>query len=910
MPNTDFSDVFDVFISYRRVNVEFAKRLHQALTENGKEVWIDWEDIPPGSASFDEDIKHGLEGSTVFLCVLTPAYLQSSYCIELELNYALSLNKKIIPIVLEEFDANQAPSAVGHINWIYFIPHTGQENTFEQSIAKVIQALETDQDHLRAHRRFLMRALEWDNQTRKDSYLLNGEEIDLAEQWLIQSMGKNPPSTELHRQYIRRSRQMEDRRRRQVLTGVIFALVVSLILAILSAVGFSTARVAEAEAIAQAQRAEDNASTADAAQAEAWIQANNAATQAQVAGENAATATVAQGEAIIQADNAATQAQVARNNAATATVAQGEAIIQADNAATQAQVARNNAATATIAQGEAVIQADNAQRNAATAQAAQATSEFNADLANTNATAVAIQRNEAQSIALSAYSELQSERDPVKAAWLALIAIEDYAPTWEAERTLAEVIEPYLIVAELKGHSLSTPRVAWQPNSNEVLLSASWDATAQLWNTNIAGRSQRYTGMANQLPQASWEPNQTRFFVSSEQGGLSVYDATNPMRPLFTWSGGRVVSAVWHPMGGQVALVDQRGRVGSWQLADETTQWVGEMDSETAFPVLKWSTDGQDLIHSVDDSTLALVSMSNPTAPRTFTASALLTDALMVNAQQLIASGSNGFLYSWDVPSGDMLYQVKHHIQAVNGIRLATDGQRLASFSADHSIRIWEVSTGEELRVLLGHTNDVTDVAWSPNGNYLASVGADRTLQIWNVQMNSLPIIFNPHRNTIYDVEWSSDGSRLATASRDATVNVFSFWGSADELVDIARGCCLTRELTTEERLRYDLPIPTTAPPPSDIESCPTAQLPSRLYPRAFGTVTTDENLDPLNIRQDPSVLSAIMNTIVPSQEFYVLAGPTCNEGIAWFKIAYGFDSQVGWIAEGTSYYFVEPIVR
>ena len=879
MPNTDFSDVF---ISYRRVNVEFAKRLYQALTDNGKDVWIDWEDIPPGSASFDEDIKRGLEGSTAFLCVLTPAYLQSTYCIELELNYALSLNKKIIPVVLEEFDANQAPPAVGHINWIYFIPHAGQENTFEQSVAKVIQALETDQDHLRDHRRFLMRALEWDKQTRNNSYLLNGDEIDLAEQWFMQSMGKNPPSTDLHRQYIHRSRQMADYRRRQVLTGVIFAMVVSLILAILSAIGFSTARLTEAEAVAQAQRAEDNATTADAAQAEAWIQANNAATQA----------------------------QVARENAATATVAQGEAVIQADNAATQAQVARENAATATVAQGEAVIQADIAERNASTAQAAQATSEFNADLANTNATAVANQRNEAQSIALSAYSELQAERDPVKAAWLALIALENYAPTWEAERTLAEVIEPYLIVAELQGHSLSTPRVAWQANSNEVLLSASWDATAQLWNTNTAARSQIYRGVANQLPQASWEPNQTRFFVSDEQGNLVVYDHATPTRPLYTWSESRVAWAVWHPLGGQIALVDTRGRVGVWQPADQTPQWLGEMDTETAFPILKWSTDGQALLHSLNDSTLAFLSITNPTDPLTFTVPTFITDALMPNDEQIIASTDNGFLYSWDATTGEMQYQMKHHIQTVNGLRLTTDGQRLASFSADHSIRIWDVGTGEELRVLLGHTNDVTDVAWSPDGDHLASVGADRTLQIWNVQVNSLPIIFNPHRNTIYDVEWSSDGSHLATASRDSTVNVIRFWTTPDALAEIARGCCLTRELTTEERLRYDLPIPTTAPPPTEIESCPTSQLPSRLYPRAFGTVTTDENLDPLNVRQEPSVQSAIMNTIVPSQEFYVLEGPTCNEGISWFKIAYGFDSQVGWVAEGTTYYFVQPIVR
>ena len=96
MPQSDFSDVF---VSYRRKDVEFTKQLVTALQDTGKEVWVDWEDIPPGSEGFTDDIRRGLEGADAFICVLTPDYLDSTYCVDLELGTAVALNKKIIPIV-------------------------------------------------------------------------------------------------------------------------------------------------------------------------------------------------------------------------------------------------------------------------------------------------------------------------------------------------------------------------------------------------------------------------------------------------------------------------------------------------------------------------------------------------------------------------------------------------------------------------------------------------------------------------------------------------------------------------------------------------------------------------------------------------------------------------------------------
>jgi LuxR family maltose regulon positive regulatory protein len=208
------SDFSDVFISYRRKDVEFVKELVAGIQATGKEVWVDWEDIPPGSVGFTDDIQRGLEGSDAFIAVLSPDYLESEYCVELELQTAINLNKRIIPVVYRKFDGYDIPLGIGHINWIYFTPHAGQENTYEESLPKVLHALEADFEHMRAHKRFLLRAIEWDKNERRNSFLLTGDEINEAEEWLSDASGKDPVPNELHGDYIIASRQLATKRQR------------------------------------------------------------------------------------------------------------------------------------------------------------------------------------------------------------------------------------------------------------------------------------------------------------------------------------------------------------------------------------------------------------------------------------------------------------------------------------------------------------------------------------------------------------------------------------------------------------------------------------------------------------------------------------------------------------------------
>ncbi len=224
----------DIFVSYRRKNVDFVKQLVSALEAQGKSLWVDWDDIPPGVASFTNEIERGIDSAHIFLAVLSPDYLQSEHCLS-ELQHASKLNKRIIPIVHEKIDGNPIPKAVQLINWIYFIPHAGQSNDFYTAVDNLIHAIETDYDHAQAHTRHLQRAIEWSHANKNNGFLLRGEALKEAETWLSQASGKDPEPAPLHTEFILASRRGEAQRQRRLLvgTGILLAFaVIALIIAV------------------------------------------------------------------------------------------------------------------------------------------------------------------------------------------------------------------------------------------------------------------------------------------------------------------------------------------------------------------------------------------------------------------------------------------------------------------------------------------------------------------------------------------------------------------------------------------------------------------------------------------------------------------------------------------------------
>ncbi|WP_159789666.1 toll/interleukin-1 receptor domain-containing protein [Sodalinema gerasimenkoae] len=216
----------DAFISYCRRDKEFVKQLYEAFCDAKREVWVDWENIPLNSDWRDE-IYRGIEAADNFVFVLSPDSVASQVCRE-EIDHAVANNKRLVPLVYKEVAYDEVHPELAKLNWIFF--HDSSE-TFEAAFPKLLSTLDTDLDHVKAHTRLQKRALEWDSKKRNSSYVLRGDDLKQAEQWLGIAEGKDPKPTPVQTQYVLASGQEKSRRQKVAMTGVVTGLVVTLVLA-------------------------------------------------------------------------------------------------------------------------------------------------------------------------------------------------------------------------------------------------------------------------------------------------------------------------------------------------------------------------------------------------------------------------------------------------------------------------------------------------------------------------------------------------------------------------------------------------------------------------------------------------------------------------------------------------------
>jgi len=90
------------FISYSRVNYEFAVKLAKDLKSGGFSTWIDQSDIPSGSR-WNNEVEKALRECRAFIVILSHASIESGNVMD-EIGFAVVNQKNIIPILLEKVE--------------------------------------------------------------------------------------------------------------------------------------------------------------------------------------------------------------------------------------------------------------------------------------------------------------------------------------------------------------------------------------------------------------------------------------------------------------------------------------------------------------------------------------------------------------------------------------------------------------------------------------------------------------------------------------------------------------------------------------------------------------------------------------------------------------------------------------
>lgn len=104
-----------IFISYSRIDEQFAHRIAAALSDVGADVWIDVEDIPAGM-KWSSAIQQGLRTSDVMIIIISPDSMASNN-VEDEWQYYLDQGKDVIPIQYRPADVHFQLSRIQYVDF-------------------------------------------------------------------------------------------------------------------------------------------------------------------------------------------------------------------------------------------------------------------------------------------------------------------------------------------------------------------------------------------------------------------------------------------------------------------------------------------------------------------------------------------------------------------------------------------------------------------------------------------------------------------------------------------------------------------------------------------------------------------------------------------------------------------------
>ena len=209
----------EVFVSYSRKDKEFVQKLHTAFTQDNRDIWVDWEDIPL-SADWRREIYTGIEGAHSFVFIISPDSVKSEVCAE-ELEYGIKNHKRLVPVIYRDVKPADVHPELAKLNWIFF----RETDDFDSAFRQLIATVDLDLGYVKAHTRLQQRALEWEQKGCDRSFLLRGKDLKQAEDWMGESSDKNPEPTALQSQYIITSSQLQNKR--QHLTIIATALVLA-----------------------------------------------------------------------------------------------------------------------------------------------------------------------------------------------------------------------------------------------------------------------------------------------------------------------------------------------------------------------------------------------------------------------------------------------------------------------------------------------------------------------------------------------------------------------------------------------------------------------------------------------------------------------------------------------------------
>ena len=236
---------------------------------------------------------------------------------------------------------------------------------------------------------------------------------------------------------------------------------------------------------------------------------------------------------------------------------------------------------------------------------------------------------------------------------------------------------------------------------------------------------------------------------------------------------GVINSVNFSPNGKQLATAGEDGTIRLWNL--EGKQLAKFHSHQEEVQSVSFSPDGKQLATSGHDGTARLWDLKGKQLAKFQEHQGLVWRVVFSpDGKELATAGVDGTIRLWNL-KGQQLAQFKDDHGGFTSISFSPNGKQLATSGYDGTVRLWDLK-GKQLAVFQGHQERVWSVSFSPNSKQLATAGADNTARLWDLKGKQLAV-FQGHQNWVSSVSFSPDGKQVATAGDDGTARLWNLKG-------------------------------------------------------------------------------------------------------------------------------------
>ena len=349
-------------------------------------------------------------------------------------------------------------------------------------------------------------------------------------------------------------------------------------------------------------------------------------------------------------------------------------------------------------------------------------------IANANA-------EQAQSLAFASSAQLALGSYNTDLAILLAIEANQYAPSSQTLRTLAEAgYAPG--TSHVLEHDARVNTVVYSPDGI-TLLTGDQDGILRQWSMDSGELIQELSGHDDWIWDIAYSPDGSQAVTASSDSTLKLWDLST----------------------GEV-----------------TRTFEGHTDEVHG---VDFQSDGSHILSGSADSTMILWDVDTGEAVTTFTdgLSPIFDVALSNSGVTALSGFADGRIVLWNVNTGEALLtydaSVGGHTDEVWSLEYTDDETGFVSSSQDSLVMFWRFEAGAPVQVFEGHSSRVTEAQFSGDGKRIVSGAEDNSVIIWDVQTGAQLQRFLGHTFLIYDIAYNPVLEQVASAAWDSTVRIW-----------------------------------------------------------------------------------------------------------------------------------------